>query len=66
MAPIPDEVTTREAMEILGLTNPSTVARYVAEGKLAASRKLPGRTGAFLFLRSDVERFRDERERAAS
>ena len=57
----PDEVTTREAMEILGLTNPSTITRYVAERKLTASRKLPGRTGAFLFARSEVERLRDSR-----
>lgn len=52
-----DEVTTREALAILGLTDPSTVSRYVALGTLVPSRKLPGRTGAFLFRRSDVEEF---------
>ena len=59
--PPPDEVTTREALEILGLTNASTISRYVDTGALAPSRKLPGRTGPFLFLRSDVEAFAAER-----
>ena len=51
----PDEVTTREALGILNLSDPSTIAKYVKTGKLTPSRKLPGRTGAFLFLRSDIE-----------
>ncbi|HKV67672.1 MAG TPA: hypothetical protein VJN72_06250 [Gaiellales bacterium] len=63
---VPDEVTAREAMEILGLTNPSTVARYVLERKLTPSRKLPGKTGAYLFWRTDIERYRDQRAEAAS
>ena len=64
--PTDDEIVTREAMEILGLTNPSTVARYVLEGKLEPSRKLPGRTGAYLFRRSTVEQLRDQRAEAAA
>lgn len=51
----PDEITSREALELLGLSHPSTISRYVALGKLTPSRKLPGRTGAYLFRRSDVE-----------
>jgi hypothetical protein len=54
------EITTREALEILNLTDPSTIAKYVKRGKLKPSRKLPGRTGAYLFHRSDVEQLRDE------
>lgn len=54
--PPTDEITSREALEVLGFTDPSTVSRYVATGKLVPSRKLPGRTGAFLFWRHDVER----------
>jgi hypothetical protein len=50
-----DEVTTREALEILNLSQPSTIAKYVKLGKLAPSRKLPGKTGAYLFHRADVE-----------
>ena len=44
--PPTDEITTREALEILGLTDPSTISRYVGYGKLKPSRKLPGRSGA--------------------
>lgn len=56
--PIPDEVTTREALEILGYSDPSTISKWVRDGKLTPSRKLPGRTGAYLFLRSDVEQMK--------
>lgn len=58
-----EEITTRQALEILGYANPSTVTRWVAEHKLKPSRKLPGQSGAFLFWRSDIERI--ARERAA-
>ena len=51
-----DEVVTREALEILGLKDPSTISRWVQIGKLTPSRKLPGRSGAFLFWRADIER----------
>lgn len=63
--PPTDEITTAEAMAVLGFTAPSTVNRLVREHKLTPSRKLPGKTGAYLFRRSDVEAIRDERERAA-
>lgn len=55
---LPDEVTTREALEILGLAHQSSVTRMVAEGKLRPSRRL---ALGFLFLRSDIEALRDER-----
>ena len=51
---------------MLGLANPSTVVRYVYEGKLAPSRKLPGQSGAYLFHRSDVEALRDARAAASA
>jgi len=44
--------------------NQVTVARWAASGQLTAAHKLPGKNGAYLFQRSDVERI--ERERAAS
>lgn len=70
-APPPtDEITAREALKILGYTNPSTIVRYVQGGKLAPSRKLPGKNGAYLFWRSDVQRLAGdqaaERERVAA
>lgn len=46
-------------MDILHLSQPSTISKYVNTGKLTPSRKLPGRTGAYLFHRSDVEALRD-------
>ena len=56
-----DEITTREALTILGLAHPASVTRFVAEGKLTPARKLPGVSGAFLFLRSDIEALAAER-----
>lgn len=64
---IPDEVTTRQALEILGYSDPSTVTRYVQIGKLTPTRKLPGKTGAYLFARADVEQLaREQSVEAAS
>lgn len=62
--PPTDEITTREALDLLGLNNPSTVIRMVHDGVLTPSRKLPGRTGSYLFWRSDVDRLVDERAAA--
>lgn len=62
MADMPtDEITTTEALEILGFAHPSSVTRLVAERKLKPSRKLPGKTGAFLFHRRDIEAFAAQR-----
>ena len=61
-----DEITAREALEVLGYSDPSTISRYVALGVLSASRKLPGKTGARLFWRRDVERLRDEQAAKAA
>ena len=55
-----DEITTREAMDILDVASPSQVTRWVHEHKLTPSRQLPGRTGAFLFHRAEIERFAAE------
>lgn len=55
-----DEVTTREALAILGYSQPSTISKWVRDGKLTPTRKLPGRTGAFLFKRSEVEALAEE------
>jgi DNA-binding transcriptional MerR regulator len=52
------ELTTKEAIELLGFVSPSTLTRYAAEGKLTPARKLPGRTGAFLWYRHDIEALR--------
>ena len=64
--PPTDEIVTREALTILGITDPSTISRWVQIGKLKPSRKLPGKSGAFLFWRADVERLAAERAEVAS
>lgn len=50
---------------MLGVS-PATVNRWAAAGRVAPAVELPGRTGARLFLRSDVESLRSETDRAGS
>jgi hypothetical protein len=59
--PPTDEITTREAMAILDVISPATISRLVGYGRLKPSRKLPGKNGAFLFWRADVERLAEQR-----
>lgn len=54
--PPTDEITSKQALEILGLQEPSNISRFVADGKLTPSRRLPGKTGAMLFWRADILR----------
>lgn len=44
-------------------TDRTTVTRLVKAGKIKAS-KLPGTTGAYLFRRTDVERYMTKRRAA--
>jgi hypothetical protein len=37
-----------------------SIRYYVRSGRIAPWKTLPGRTGAHLFLRADVERLREE------
>lgn len=50
-------VTAAEAAAILDVT-PRTISRHADAGRLPTARKLPGRTGARLFRRSDVDELR--------
>lgn len=59
-----DEIVTKDALGILGYTNPSTIVRYVQSGKLRPSRRLPGKNGPYLFWRADVQRLADEQAAA--
>ena len=47
-------VTAAEAAELVGVDR-STIARWVAAGRLTAAHKNPGATGARLFDRAEVE-----------
>lgn len=50
----PALVSTSEAADLLQ-TTVATINRWAASGKLPVAMKLPGRTGAHLFRREDVE-----------
>ena len=51
----PELVTTAEAAKTLGV-HVATISRMVAAGRLTPAIKVPGKTGAYLFHRTDVER----------
>ena len=51
---MPDTITTAEAAVILG-KSVATVNRLALLGRLTPTLKLPGKTGAYLFARADVE-----------
>lgn len=51
-----DLITTTEAATVLGYTVAWT-NKLAASGRLPVAHKLPGRTGAFLFDRADIERW---------
>ena len=46
-------IGSAEACELLGRISRSTLTRWVKDGRIATAGQLS--TGAFLFLRSDVE-----------
>jgi excisionase family DNA binding protein len=48
-----DHITSGEACRILGV-NPTTLAKWARDGTIP-SIKLPGRNGAFVYMRGDVE-----------
>jgi excisionase family DNA binding protein len=54
MAQLDELVTSAEAAELLAVDR-SVIVRYVQSGKLVPARKLPGRTGSYLFARSDID-----------
>lgn len=55
-------ITAAEAADLLGVDRRSVV-RFIDNGDLTALDKLPGRTGAYLFNREDVERFAESRSK---
>lgn len=55
------EITVAESAAILRVDR-KTILRLIAAGRLSPTRKLPTRTGAYLFDRADVERIAAERK----
>ncbi len=63
MPPMQNEATlvgVADAAEVLGLSV-DTVKRAARSGQLAPAIKMPGKTGAYLFRREDVEQFAAQR-----
>lgn len=58
----PELVSTTDLAELAEVTVP-TVTRWVADGRVTPIYKGKGLRGAFLFHRSEVERFLSVRER---
>ncbi len=55
-AKTPDLVGSAEVCRIANIDK-STLSRHVAAGKIAPRVRLPGKNGAWLFDRSDVDRY---------
>lgn len=58
--PDDDLISTAQAAKRLDV-NPRTVLRLAADGSLPPALRMPGRTGALLFHRADVERLATQR-----
>ena len=63
--PAADLITAEEAAAILGCSG-RTVRRKAAAGHLTPIRKLPGDTGAWLYLRADVMRLAADQAEASA
>lgn len=61
-----DELMTTSQVAELRNANIATVNRWARNGELPVAMKLPGRNGANLFRRSDVEAFRASDDEAVS
>lgn len=57
----PAPMSSAEACKELGDIDRSTLSRWVALGLIVPAYKLPGRNGAFVFDRAEVERVKAER-----
>jgi predicted site-specific integrase-resolvase len=55
-----DLIGSSESCRILEIDK-STLSRWVADGVITPASKMPGRNGAYVFHRRDVEALRDER-----
>lgn len=60
-----DLIGTADAAEIMGVSV-RTVKRLAQIGELPHHTKMPGSSGAYLFLRRDVEAARDQRAEGAA
>jgi excisionase family DNA binding protein len=61
----PDLIGSAEVARLLKI-NQVTVARWVASGQLTPAHKLPGKNGAYLFNRADVDQLISDRAEASA
>jgi len=62
MAPPATLISTREALDILRLTSPSSIVYLVNTGVLTPAYKTNGLRGAYVFDRSHVEKVAKARD----
>jgi excisionase family DNA binding protein len=60
-----DLLATIEAAEVIGVER-STLSRWAESGRITVAHRLPGKNGAVLFDRAEVERVRDEYRKAVA
>jgi predicted site-specific integrase-resolvase len=60
----PDLIGSKEACQLLGDINRSTLIRWVRAGALKPVGKLDGTNGAYMFARADVEKLARDRSAA--
>lgn len=53
-------IGSAEAVRLLKV-HPVTLSRWVKDGKLVPAHKLPGKNGAYLFNRADIDALATER-----
>lgn len=58
-------VGSAESCRILEI-HPATLTRWVGSGVLEAAHKLPGKNGAYLFRRADIEALAAKRAKASA
>ncbi len=59
-----DLIGSTESVRILRVDK-ATLTRWVAAGRITPAHQLPGRNGAFLFHRADIEKLAAERAKEA-
>ena len=60
----PDLIGAAEAARLFEV-HPTTVSRWVSSGRLTPTYKLPGRNGAYLFHRAEIEALASQRTEGA-
>jgi excisionase family DNA binding protein len=63
--PAPDLIASIDVARQLGI-NRSTLTRWIKDGTAVPSMRMPGRTGAYLFSRDELDRLLESRSSPAA